>query len=255
MEYREIDLLKGYKIGRDGSVLSKRDGKPMRIICKTNGLNRCYIKNKSYLVAELVALAFCGSRDLDVYYAYHIDGDNHNDHAENIEWRKRKKDLTYKPIPGYPNYEISERGDVYNLVSKQHMCVHLDKDGYYKVHISNNGSVDTWFIHRLVAMTYLERPENCNVVNHLDSNRTNNHYTNLEWTTAHGNYIHGMIHGRINAQGENNPRCRLTVEQVKDIRSQYAAGSRIADIQRQYSLVTWEDIKSIVMYKTWKHLD
>jgi hypothetical protein len=47
------------------------------------------------------------------------------------------------------------------------------------------------YIHRLVAMYYVENPEDLNVVNHLDNNPLNNHYTNLEWCTHKQNIRHG----------------------------------------------------------------
>jgi hypothetical protein len=33
----------------------------------------------------------------------------------------------------------------------------------------------------MVAMTFLENPENCPVVDHLDTNPLNNHVDNLKW--------------------------------------------------------------------------
>lgn len=255
MEYREIPFLKGYKISEYGDVLSKRNGKPLRIYAKPLGDDRCCIRETYYLISELVASTYLGEMDLDVYCVCHKDGNQHNNHVSNLEWHKRKKDLIYKPIPGYPNYEISELGDVYNLVYRKHMGAHPDQDGYYKVHISNNGKTDTWFVHRLVALTYLEKPEGCNVVNHLDSDRKNNDYRNLEWTTAQGNYEHGMLYGYNQTQGENNPRSKLTEDQVKDIRYLFSNGFRVADIQKKYDFVRWEEIKNIVTYRVWKNVN
>ena len=52
------------------------------------------------------------------------------------------------------------------------------------------------YIHRLVAMYYVENPEDLNVVNHLDNNPLNNHYTNLEWCTHKQNIRHGIDYRR-----------------------------------------------------------
>lgn len=57
-------------------------------------------------------------------------------------------------------------------------------------------------VHRLVALYFCEKHEGCNVVNHIDSDKTNNHASNLEWTTISGNTKHCF---------ENNPVFRKQV--------------------------------------------
>ena len=42
-------------------------------------------------------------------------------------------------------------------------------------------------VHRLVAYTFIKKPEKFNdnyVVNHIDMNKLNNNYKNLEWCTS-----------------------------------------------------------------------
>ena len=50
-----------------------------------------------------------------------------------------------------------------------------------------NNKKQKFFIHRLVAEHFLDKPSKCNVVNHLDCNPHNNNVENLEWTTMRGN--------------------------------------------------------------------
>jgi hypothetical protein len=52
------------------------------------------------------------------------------------------------------------------------------------------GKAQHFFVHRLVAMTFLNKPEQCTEVNHRDKNRCNNHVDNLEWTTHEQNITH-----------------------------------------------------------------
>lgn len=51
------------------------------------------------------------------------------------------------------------------------------------------------FVHRLVADMWCEHPSGCNVVHHKDGDKTNNNYTNLEWTTQRENVLRSKRHG------------------------------------------------------------
>lgn len=48
-------------------------------------------------------------------------------------------------------------------------------------------------VHRLVAMCFLDCPKNFEElqVNHIDANKANNHFSNLEWVTKQENMDHG----------------------------------------------------------------
>lgn len=45
-------------------------------------------------------------------------------------------------------------------------------------------------VHRLVAMCFLEKTNEKNIVNHKDGNKKNNHFDNLEWCTSSENTQH-----------------------------------------------------------------
>jgi hypothetical protein len=51
----------------------------------------------------------------------------------------------------------------------------------------NSRITKTIFIHQLVATAFIKNPKKYKVVHHKDSNRSNNHYSNLEWTTQKKN--------------------------------------------------------------------
>jgi DNA-binding XRE family transcriptional regulator len=67
---------------------------------------------------------------------------------------------------------------------------------------------------------FIDNIENKPYVNHIDSNRSNCHYTNLEWTTASENNLHAFKYGFNN---QNHTR-KLTIEKVSRIRELYNAG-------------------------------
>jgi hypothetical protein len=67
----------------------------------------------------------------------------------------------------------------------------INANGYIRVYIYNK----TYGLHRLVALTFIDNPENKKQVNHIDGNKTNNNITNLEWVTNKENQIHKFATG------------------------------------------------------------
>jgi len=59
-----------------------------------------------------------------------------------------------------------------------------------------------FYIHRLVALTFIENPKGLTDVNHKDFNRSNNHVDNLEWCTQKENMQHAHQNGRIKSYEE-----------------------------------------------------
>lgn len=91
------------------------------------------------------------------------------------------------------HYSISHNGRIQNdkgLI----MSSNVNNRGYDALTLINKktGKEKKYCIHRLVAFTYIKNddPEK-NVVNHIDGNKLNNHYSNLEWCTTRENAIHG----------------------------------------------------------------
>ena len=108
----------------------------------------------------------------------------------------------FKSIPGFPNYTISESGEIRKVVGKQAPKVLepiLNNDGYYKIGLRDKDGKRFYFtVHRLVAITYLGDYSNEGLqVNHKDENKTNNHVSNLEWCTPLYNCNYGTRNEKI----------------------------------------------------------
>ena len=62
-------------------------------------------------------------------------------------------------------------------------------DRIFKPHLSNHGYLRTgingknYRIHRLIAETFLENPDEKLTVDHIDRDKTNNNFWNLRWAT------------------------------------------------------------------------
>lgn len=97
---------------------------------------------------------------------------------------------------------ISSWGRVYSLRRQKFIQPSISNKGYYMV---NLGVGMTKHIHRLVAEHFLQEIEGY-VVDHIDSNKLNNHWTNLRWVTRSENSRKAYEVGEIpSRQGINNP--------------------------------------------------
>lgn len=112
----------------------------------------------------------------------------------------------WKDIDGYSGYyQISNFGRVksfsrlvLNGFSNRMTTIKIRKpkfnrSGYAEVCINFNNKSIQFRIHRLVALHFIDNPNNKSEVNHIDSNRLNNNVTNLEWTSKRENQCHGSI--------------------------------------------------------------
>lgn len=103
----------------------------------------------------------------------------------------------WKDIEGYEGlYQISNLGSIKSLNykrTKQEKILkpRLTVAKYYQVDLCKNGSVKKMYIHRLVAKTFIENPNNFALINHKDENPMNNKVENLEWCNSKYNNNYG----------------------------------------------------------------
>ena len=96
-----------------------------------------------------------------------------------------------KSVKGFPGYSVSTDGIVYSSKRGPNIVVNGSVwMGYRKVTLSNGPKTKTIAVHRLIAETFLTKPRGCNVVNHIDGDKSNNKLSNLEWTNHRGNAKH-----------------------------------------------------------------
>lgn len=81
-----------------------------------------------------------------------------------------------------------EDGTVYSYFSNRFLKPDVSKLGYHQYTLTIDGERKRYKAHRLVAFLFLPTPEKGkNTVDHLDGNKSNNHYSNLEWVTCYEN--------------------------------------------------------------------
>lgn len=81
----------------------------------------------------------------------------------------------------FNNYEVSSLGRARNPRTGRILKPFYSGRGYLMVSFCINNTVKKFYIHRLVAQTFIPNPENKPQVNHKDKNKENNRMENLEW--------------------------------------------------------------------------
>ena len=130
----------------------------------------------------------------------------------------------WKDIPGYEGYyQASNKGNIRSLdrlvednggfYKKKGRVLkkHLAKSGYELLILSVKGQQKHCKVHRLIALTFLEKEEGKNFVNHKDGNKSNNNVSNLEWVTPKENVKHSL-HTLLN----NNNGYKYKKEIIED---------------------------------------
>jgi hypothetical protein len=106
-------------------------------------------------------------------------------------------------------------------------------------------------IHRMVAKLFVHNPNplEYTVVNHIDGDKINNHYTNLEWVTVTENNKHAIMNKlSIIIQ-------KLTEDNVREIRQDFLNDLySVKELSEKYDVST-STIIQLINYKTWKSVD
>jgi len=132
----------------------------------------------------------------------------------------------WKPVNGFEGYyEVSSIGKVKALdrvifdkngFKKHHkeriLKQQLSNRGYKKVSLTKDCIKKTFFIHRLVALSFIENENNLPTINHINEIKTDNRVENLEWMTFEDNATYGTAQIRAHEALKNGP-CSKVVHQ------------------------------------------
>jgi len=146
------------------------------------------------------------------------------------------------------NYQVSSFGRFRNskgVIMENYKPHH---SGYIYVRVDKL----KYALHRLVASTFIENPDNKPVVNHIDGNKINNSLENLEWVTVQENNQHNHNVGLIKCFTRKIGKYNLNREIIKEYNS-------IVEAMQETNITSIKE----VLYKKqntaggfiWKYLD
>lgn len=145
----------------------------------------------------------------------------------------------------YFDYSVYEDGTIVGKLGSV-LNPTKTKAGYYVINLYVNKKKKRMYIHRIVALCYIDNPENKDTVNHKDGDKSNNSVKNLEWLTQTDNAKHAW------SSGLNNNSFKLNKNQVDEIKYLY---SNTKTSHRELALkynVTHTQIYNILNNKSWK---
>lgn len=119
----------------------------------------------------------------------------------------------WKDVPEFEGcYQVSNEGRIKSLERYVNVCgggkrllperiikPTVCRNGYLELQASRKGKKKVFLLHRLVAMLFIENPDNLPEVNHKDENRINCSAKNLEWCTSKYNANYGTRNERCAA--------------------------------------------------------
>ena len=156
-----------------------------------------------------------------------------------------------KPIPNYPNYSITENGNVYSNRYNKWLKPIIENTGYLSVDLGHRNKCA---IHRLVLETFIGPCPKGMECCHNDGDRHNNKLENLRWDTRSNNIKDAQRHGTFVSllSGENHNKAKLSVLDVQLIRAGYKLHlCKQKELAKLFG-VGDDEISRIVNYKIWR---
>ena len=134
------------------------------------------------------------------------------------------EELVQIKIKNLELYKVSKNGKIWSDVSRKFLKTKIC-NGYEMITITSKNI--TMSIHKIVALTFLENPDNKEQVNHKDGNKLNNAVENLEWCSNRENQIHKFKIGLGNNFTRKIGQYDLSGNLIKEFKSIVSASKEL----------------------------
>ena len=143
--------------------------------------------------------------------------DNPNDLNYPLEFFEVFVPIEQDKIEGiYPNrYEVSNFGRIFDKKLNRFLKLTPRPDNYIAVSLNVYGEPKTFLLHRIVGMYFVPGDQSL-IINHLDGDKSNPFFMNLEWATYSENNVHAFAND-LNVKGEDSPKAIITEAQAEMI--------------------------------------
>jgi len=159
----------------------------------------------------------------------------------------------WKDVIGFPGYMVSNYGRVKNS-SGHILAIRNIPNGYKMTMMSVNGQKKYKYTHRIVARAFIgEHPGDKCFINHIGGDKSNNHFSNLEWVTRSENMFHAVKIGLLKTVGENHHKAKINKSDVLEIRNLYKEGKTQQHIANLFGIGQVQ-VGRIVNRKRWAHV-
>lgn len=107
-------------------------------------------------------------------YKWEYENQEHN-HILDIDLTNAKK------IKDFENYYVFSDGKIFNEQRKSFMKDCINANGSHYITLCKPNTKSNKYVHNLVATYFIDNPNNLTRVRHIDNDKDNNNFNNLEW--------------------------------------------------------------------------
>ena len=157
------------------------------------------------------------------------------------------------------DYVIYSDGRVYSIKKNAFQKLRKQNSGYLRATIHGKDM----YVHRLVALCFLDNPNGYNEVNHKDGDKANNNVSNLEWCNRSQNNKHAFDTGLRdrtfliqmanceNAKEAHKKRRKCNEQEIRNIRRYISDGLTDREIAKKIG-VHYGTVYQVRIGKTYK---
>jgi plasmid maintenance system antidote protein VapI len=151
----------------------------------------------------------------------------------------------WRDVVGYEGlYQVSNHGRVMDVIDNRLLLGHLSAGGYHVVHFKGAANQRrSHLVHLLVARAFIGECPDGMEIDHIDTVKSNNHVSNLEYVTHLENVRRAVKNGLMG---------KLSDEKAEQIRAAYVPYiTTYADLANRFN-VSEATVRSIIKGKTWR---